>query len=134
MIGIKSIAYLVSTRILAGFVAIVPLYAMAILMSFVSAQIATTFLYGQSSGTYEHYFRTFLRADDVALSFAVAIIISIIVMLTHCYFGFYASGGPVGVGEAVGRSMRASLVTVSVVVLLAALARYGVDPNFNLTV
>jgi phospholipid/cholesterol/gamma-HCH transport system permease protein len=134
VMGIKSISYLVSTRILAGFVVIIPLYAMALIMSFLSAQITTTFFYGQSLGTYEHYFRTFLRPDDVMWSFVQAIIISVIVMINHCYFGFYASGGPVGVGEAVGRSMRASLVAIVVVVLLASLALYGVDPNFNLTV
>ncbi|MCB0935352.1 MAG: ABC transporter permease, partial [Mycobacterium sp.] len=51
-----------------------------------------------------------------------------------CYFGYNASGGPVGVGEAVGVSMRASLVAVAMLVLLASLALYGTDPNFNLTV
>jgi phospholipid/cholesterol/gamma-HCH transport system permease protein len=134
VMGIKSISYLVSTRILAGFVVIIPLYAMAIIMSFLSAQITTTFFYGQSLGTYEHYFRTFLRPDDVMWSFVQAIIISVIVMLNHCYFGYFAGGGPVGVGEAVGKSMRASLVAIVVVVLLASLALYGVNPNFNLTV
>ncbi|MCW2651690.1 MAG: hypothetical protein JWR32_2666 [Mycobacterium sp.] len=134
VMGIKSIAYLVSTRILAGFVVIIPLYAMAIIMSFLSAQITTTFFYGQSLGTYEHYFRTFLRPDDVMWSFVQAIIISIIVMLNHCYYGYYATGGPVGVGEAVGRSMRASLIAIVLVVLLASLALYGTNPNFNLTV
>jgi phospholipid/cholesterol/gamma-HCH transport system permease protein len=134
VMGIKSISYLVSTRILAGFVVIIPLYAMALIMSFLSAQVTTTFFYGQSLGTYEHYFRTFLRPDDVMWSFVQAIIISVIVMINHCYFGFYASGGPVGVGEAVGRSMRASLVAIVVVVLLASMALYGVNPNFNLTV
>jgi phospholipid/cholesterol/gamma-HCH transport system permease protein len=56
------------------------------------------------------------------------------VMITHCYYGYNASGGPVGVGEAVGRSMRFSLVSTVIVVLLTSLALYGVDPNFNLTV
>jgi phospholipid/cholesterol/gamma-HCH transport system permease protein len=134
VMGIKSISFLVSTRIVAGLVVIIPLYAMAIIMSFLSAQITTTFFYGQSIGTYEHYFRTFLRPDDVGWSFVQAITISVIVMITHCYYGFYASGGPVGVGEAVGKSMRTSLVSVVVVVLLASLALYGVNPNFNLTV
>ena len=55
-------------------------------------------------------------------------------MLNHCYYGYFASGGPVGVGEAVGRAMRASLVAMALVVLFVALALYGVDPNFNLTV
>jgi phospholipid/cholesterol/gamma-HCH transport system permease protein len=58
----------------------------------------------------------------------------VIVMVNHCYFGYNASGGPVGVGEAVGKSMRASLIAVVLVVLFASLALYGVNPNFNLTV
>jgi phospholipid/cholesterol/gamma-HCH transport system permease protein len=133
VMGIKSIAYLVSTRIMAGLVVIIPLYALAMLMSFVSPQVVTTLLYGQPSGTYDHYFRTFLRPEDVFWSFLQVIIIALIVMVTHCYYGYNASGGPVGVGEAVGRSMRFSLVSVQVVVLFAALALYGVNPNFNLT-
>lgn len=134
VMGIKSISYLVSTRIMAGFVVIIPLYAMAMILSFLSGQVTTTLFYGQSTGTYEHYFSTFLRPEDVFWSFVDAIIISVIVMLNHCYYGYFASGGPVGVGEAVGRAMRASLVAVALVVLLVALALYGVDPNFNLTV
>ena len=40
----------------------------------------------------------------------------------------------VGAGEAAGRSMRFLLVSVQVVVLAAALALYGANPNFALTV
>jgi len=134
VMGIKSISYLASTRIMAGLVVIIPIYAMAIIMCFLSPQITTTVLYGQSNGTYEHYFRTFLRPDDVFWSFLEAIIITAVVMITHCFYGYNAGGGPVGVGEAVGRSMRFSLVSVQVVVLSAALALYGVNPNFALTV
>jgi phospholipid/cholesterol/gamma-HCH transport system permease protein len=134
VMGIKSISYLVSTRIMAGFVVIIPLYAMAMILSFLSGQVTTTLFYGQSTGTYQHYFQTFLRPGDVFWSFIDAVIISVIVMVNHCYYGYFASGGPVGVGEAVGRAMRASLVAVAMVVLLVALALYGVDPNFNLTV
>ncbi|OSC42020.1 MlaE family ABC transporter permease [Mycobacterium decipiens] len=134
VMGIKSISFLASTRIMAGLVVIIPLYALAMIMSFLSPQITTTVLYGQSNGTYEHYFQTFLRPNDVFWSFLEALIITAIVMISHCYYGYAAGGGPVGVGEAVGRSMRFSLVSVQVVVLFAALALYGVDPNFNLTV
>lgn len=134
VMGIKSISYLVSTRLVASAVVIIPLYAMALIMAFASAQLTTTLLYGQSGGTYEHYFHTFLRPNDVFWSFLEVIIISVIVMINHCYFGYNCSGGPVGVGEAVGRSMRASLVVVQFVVLFASLALYGTNPNFNLTV
>jgi phospholipid/cholesterol/gamma-HCH transport system permease protein len=134
VMGVKSVAFLASTRIIAAIVVILPLYGLAMVMAFLSPQLVTTVLYGQSSGTYNHYFRTFLRPDDVFWSFVVAALIAVIVMITHCYYGYTAAGGPVGVGEAVGRSMRFSLVAVVVVAMLASLALYGVDPNFNLTV
>ena len=134
VMGVKSLSFLVSTRLIAGMVVIIPLYAMAILLSFLSAQLVTTLFYGQSVGTYEHYFHTFLRVNDVMWSFLEVIIMSVVVLLNHCYFGYYASGGAVGVGEAVGRSMRTSLIAIVTVVLLFSLALYGTDPNFNLTV
>src|SRR6202022_1418235 len=134
VMGIKSVAFLVSTRLMAGLAVVVPLYAMALVMSFLSGQVVTTLFYGQSVGTYEHYFRTFLRTEDVFWSGAEVIVMAVIVMITHCYYGYNASGGPVGVGEAVGRSMRFSLVSTVIVVLLTSLALYGIDPNFNLTV
>ena len=134
VMGVRSIAFLASTRIVAAGVVIVPLYGMAMVMAFLSPQLVTTVLYGQSSGTYNHYFRTFLRLDDVFWSFVQAVVIAVIVMITHCYYGYTASGGPAGVGEAVGRSMRFSLAAVVAVAMAASLALYGVDPNFNLTV
>jgi phospholipid/cholesterol/gamma-HCH transport system permease protein len=134
VMGINSISYLASTRLVAGLVAIVPLYCGLVGVAFISPQLTTTWLYRQSHGTYEHYFRTFLRPEDVWWSFVESVIIMVVVMVTHCYYGYTAGGGPVGVGEAVGRSMRFSLVSVQVVVLLGTLAIYGVNPNFNLTV
>jgi phospholipid/cholesterol/gamma-HCH transport system permease protein len=134
VMGINSISYLTSTRLIAGLVAIIPLYCGLVVVAFLSPQLTTTLVYGQSHGTYEHYFRTFLRPEDVLWSFIEAVIIVVVVMVTHCYYGHNASGGPVGVGEAVGRSMRFSLVSVQVVVLLGTLAIYGVNPNFALTV
>lgn len=134
VMGVRSIAFLASSRIIAAVVVIVPLYALAMVMAFLSPALVTTFLYGQSSGTYNHYFRTFLRPEDVFWSFVEAVVIALIVMITHCYYGYTASGGPVGVGEAVGMSMRFSLAAIVIVAMLASLALYGVDPNFNLTV
>ncbi len=134
VISVKSISYLASTRIIAGLIVIIPLYAMAIIATFLSPQVTTTILYGQSHGTYEHYFRTFLRPEDVFWSFGEVILMAAIIMISHCYYGYNATGGPVGVGEAVGRSMRFSLVSVELVILLAELALYGVNPNFALTV
>jgi len=58
--------------------------------------------------------------------------VAIVVMLVHTYYGYTASGGPAGVGEAVGRAVRASLVSTIFVLLLVSLAVYGQSGNFHL--
>ncbi|GGL13130.1 ABC transporter permease [Nocardia jinanensis] len=132
VMAIRSISYVVSTRVISGLIVIIPLYSIAVLMSFLSSQLYTTLLAGQSSGVYNHYFYTFLRPTDLMWSFVQAIAMALTVMLIHCYYGFNAAGGPAGVGYAVGRAVRASLVAVVMVTLLVSLAVYGTTGNFNL--
>ena len=67
VMGIRSITYLASTRIIAGVLVVIPLYAVAVLMSFIAAKFRTIYIYGQSRGVYEHYFSTFLRPTDLVL-------------------------------------------------------------------
>jgi len=133
VMGIRSIAYLASSRVAAGVVVVVPLYCVAVLMSFIAARFGTTVIYGQSAGVYDHYFFTFLNPTDLLWSFLQAITMALTVMVIHTYYGFSATGGPAGVGEAVGRAVRASLVVVVFVTLVISLSVYGSSGNFNLS-
>ncbi|PND54417.1 ABC transporter permease [Mycobacterium sp. ENV421] len=130
--AIPSMVFLVSTRIVAGMVSIAPLYAIAVILSFLASQYTTVTLLGQSAGLYEHYFSTFLNPIDLMWSFAQAILMAIAILLIHTYFGFYASGGPSGVGVATGDAVRTSLVVLVSVTLLISLAIYGSEGRFNL--
>jgi phospholipid/cholesterol/gamma-HCH transport system permease protein len=131
--AINSVAYLVSTRLIAGLIAIIPLYSLSVLAAFFAARFTTVFINGQSAGLYDHYFNTFLIPTDLLWSFLQAIAMSIAVMLVHTYYGYNASGGPVGVGIAVGKAVRTSLVVVVVITLFISLAVYGGSGNFNLS-
>ncbi|MGV0835207.1 ABC transporter permease [Mycolicibacterium thermoresistibile] len=131
VMGIRSIAYLASSRVIAGVVVVVPLYCVAVLMSFFAARSGTTVIYGQSSGVYDHYFNTFLNETDLIWSFLQAVIIGIAIMLVHTYYGFTASGGPAGVGEAVGRAVRTSLVAAALITMFVSLALYGQSGDFQ---
>ncbi len=131
VMGVRSVAYLASTRVVAGVIVVVPLYCVAILAAYWSARFSTTFVYGQSTGVYDHYFRTFLNPTDLIWSFFQAVAMAAVIMLVHTYYGFFTSGGPAGVGEAVGRSVRTSLIAAVFVVLLLALAIYGQSGNFH---
>ncbi|MGE2835173.1 MlaE family ABC transporter permease [Mycobacterium sp. SMC-4] len=131
--GIPPVEYLVSTRIVAGMVAIAPLYSIAVILSFLASQFTTVVIFGQSGGLYDHYFDTFLNPIDLLWSFLQAILMAIAILLVHTYFGYFASGGPSGVGAAVGNAVRTSLVVVVSVTLLVSLSIYGSNGNFNLS-
>jgi phospholipid/cholesterol/gamma-HCH transport system permease protein len=133
VMGIRSIAYLASTRVLAGVIVVMPLYCIAVIMAFTATRVGTTAVYGQSTGVYDHYFNTFLNPWDLIWSFVQAVAMAIVVMLVHTYYGFTAHGGPAGVGEAVGRAVRTSLIAAVTVTVLVSLAIYGQSGNFNLS-
>ena len=125
VMGVRAIAFLASSRVLAGVIVVIPLYCVAVLAAFLSTRVLTTIAYGQSVGVYDHYFRTFLYPVDLVWSFVLALSMAILIMLVHTYYGFNASGGPAGVGEAVGRAVRTSLVSSAVLTVFLSLALYG---------
>ncbi len=131
--AVRSVSYLVSTRIVAGLVAIIPLYSLSVLASFFAARFVTVFLSGQSRGLYDHYFATFLVPTNLLWSFLQAIVMAVAVMLVHTYYGYNASGGPVGVGVATGDAVRLSLIVVVVITLFISLAVYGARSGFTLS-
>jgi phospholipid/cholesterol/gamma-HCH transport system permease protein len=132
VIGIRSVSYLAATRVLAGTIVVFPLYALALITGFLAARFGTTAIYGQAPGVYDHYFRTFLNTSDLLWSFFSTIVMIFVVMLICTYYGYTASGGPAGVGEAVGRAVRASMVVGAVILMAVTLAVYGQSGNFRL--
>jgi phospholipid/cholesterol/gamma-HCH transport system permease protein len=133
VMGIRTITYLVSTRVVAGVVVTIPLWTVATLAGYLATRTLVVLAFGQAPGVYDHYFHTYLQPTDLIYSMLQVIGTAITVMLVHTYYGFNASGGPAGVGEAVGRSVRASLVVAISVTLAVAMAAYGVSGNFHLS-
>ena len=133
VMGIRPVTYLASTRIVAGVVAVVPIYTVAVLMSFLATRFGTTVIYGQSRGVYDHYFSTFLQPTDLLWSFVEALSMAAAVMAVHTYYGYTVTGGPAGVGEAVGRAVRLSITAGVFILLTITLSVYGQSGNFHLS-
>jgi phospholipid/cholesterol/gamma-HCH transport system permease protein len=123
--AVRPIPSLVSTRVIAGVLAVVPLYLAGLFSSYFATRLVVTTSFGQSSGTYDHYFHLFLPPGDVLLSLLKAVLFAVMVILVHCYYGFTATGGPGGVGVAVGRAVRAAIVLVTVSDFFISLAFWG---------
>ncbi len=132
VMAIPSLPFLVTTRIIGGLIAIIPLYVVGLLSSYFATRLTVTQFFGQSSGTYDHAFNLFLPPGDVLWSFGKVLIFAIVVILVHCYHGYTASGGPAGVGVAVGRAVRTSIVAINVIDLFLSMAIWGTTTTVRL--
>jgi phospholipid/cholesterol/gamma-HCH transport system permease protein len=125
VMGVDSVVYLVSTRVWAAMITMVPLYLAALFASYLATEVVVTQFFTLSAGVYQHYFELFLPPIDIFYSFMKAMLFAVVVTLVHCYYGYYATGGPAGVGQAAGRAIRVSIIAVVVLNLLLSLIFWG---------
>ncbi|NMD56399.1 MULTISPECIES: ABC transporter permease [Tsukamurella] len=124
-LGLRSVSFVVTTRVLAGLIAVVPVYLITLILSWLSCAWVVKSVYSMPSGTYDHYFSQFVSGSDIVFSVIKVAVFLTAVIIIHCYQGFFASGGPEGVGTASGRAIRASLVAVVVLNLVMTVALWG---------
>jgi phospholipid/cholesterol/gamma-HCH transport system permease protein len=132
VMAVPSLPFLVTTRIIAGFIAVIPLYIIGLLSSYLASYAIVVYYYHDSAGTYSHYFHLFLPPLDVIWSFLKVLVFAVVIILTHCYFGYTASGGPAGVGVAVGRAVRLAIVAINVVDFFLSFAIWGSNTSVRL--
>jgi phospholipid/cholesterol/gamma-HCH transport system permease protein len=125
VMAIPSIPYLVTTRIVAAFTTIIPLYLVGLFGSYIATQYTVTIFFGQSSGTYQHYFSQFLRNIDIFYSVLKVMVFTIFITIIHTYYGYNASGGPAGVGRATARAIRATTVIIAASDVLMTMLFWG---------
>lgn len=129
VMAVPSVPFLVTTRVIAGVVAIIPIYTIGLLSSFAAARLNVTLINGLPGGTYDHYFNLFLPVSDVLYSYVKVMVFALVIILIHCYYGYSAKGGPAGVGIAVGRSVRLSIVSSAILDFFLTLVLYGTETS-----
>ncbi|MBV9283996.1 MAG: ABC transporter permease [Acidimicrobiia bacterium] len=125
VMGLPSMRYLVSTRLIASMIVVLPLYVIGLYIMLLTTKFTSVVLFHVPSGTYSEYFNLYLQRLDVFYSVVKIFIFIAIVTFIHCTYGFYASGGPEGVGRAVGRSVRLSVTLIFVLNFFLSMMFWG---------
>jgi phospholipid/cholesterol/gamma-HCH transport system permease protein len=128
--GLRPIPFVVGTRLIGGMLCVIPGYLLTLVATFFILETVVVVFNGEPGGTYDHYFIQFLTPIDLLYSLIKATTYCIAATLIHCYYGYFASGGPVGVGEASGRAVRTSLVTIMVLDFTTTVLLWGLKPEF----
>jgi phospholipid/cholesterol/gamma-HCH transport system permease protein len=128
--GIPPVTFLAATRLLAAWMTLPFVYLGAIGVMFFSSWIAVVQQIGEtSSGGYLLIFWMFQNPPDLVFSLIKGMVMATVIVLVGCYYGYTASGGPVGVGTATAKSMVLNIVLVHVIGMMGTLVFWGANPR-----
>ena len=130
VMGLSSMTFLCATRLLAAMIVLPFMYLTAVGAGFLASYLAVVQQIGEvSSGGFFLLFWMFQNPPDLLYSLIKGMAMAIVIVLVGCYYGYTASGGPVGVGTATAKSMVLNTVAVHVVGMLGTQVFWGFNPN-----
>jgi phospholipid/cholesterol/gamma-HCH transport system permease protein len=130
VMGIDSVVFLCATRLLAAWIVLPFMYIGAIGVAFTASYLAVVKQLGfVSSGGYLLIFWAFQNPGDLLFSLTKGMCMATAIVLVACYYGYNASGGPVGVGTATAKSMVLNLVLVTLIGMLGTQVFWGGNPR-----
>src|ERR1019366_1831852 len=124
VMGIDSITFLCATRLLAAWIVLPFMYVSAIGVAYLASYVAVVDQVG-----YLLVFWQFQNPGDVLFSLTKGMFMATAVVLVGCYYGYKASGGPVGVGTATAKSMVLNIVLVNLIGMLGSQVFWGANPR-----
>src|SRR3954462_691304 len=130
VMGISSITFLCATRLLAAWMVLPFMYLAAVGAGYFASYIAVVQQIGEvSQGGYFLIFWMFQNPPDLLFSLVKGMCMAIVIVVVGCYYGYTASGGPVGVGTATAKSMVFNTVAVHLIGMLGTQLFWGANPN-----
>ncbi|GAA4757564.1 ABC transporter permease [Gordonia alkaliphila] len=129
VMAIRSVPFLATTRMIAAMVCVLPIYMIGLLASYIATRLVVVWFNGESPGTYDYYFHLALTPTDLLYSAIKAVVFAAIVTLVHCSYGYFASGGPEGVGQAAGRALRTSILAIGIFDVIFTFGLWGLVPQ-----
>ena len=130
VMGIRSIPYLIGTRLLAGLIVTPFLWVTSLSLNFWAAYLFNVkLLQTASAGAFQYFLFLFQNTHDFLISVSWGTFLMAMVIVVAGYYGFTAKGGPVGVGRNTAQSMLVNLVLISLTALMLVQLFYGNAPN-----
>jgi phospholipid/cholesterol/gamma-HCH transport system permease protein len=130
VMGINSITFLCATRLLAAWLVLPFMYIAAVGAGFFASYLAVVQQIGEvSSGGFFLIFWMFQNPPDLLYSVLKGMFMATAIVLVGCYYGYNASGGPVGVGTATAKSMVMNIVLVHLIGMLGTQLFWGANPR-----
>jgi phospholipid/cholesterol/gamma-HCH transport system permease protein len=128
--GVPAVPFLVTTRMIAALMVIPLMYVFALATSYLGSFIVQHYQIGVvSDGIYSAYFWRYSNLLDLFYSMVKAVIFAFLVISVGLYYGYHVTGGAVGIGRSVAKTMAVSLLLTTVVNAVLTNIFWGHTPN-----
>src|SRR5215207_9368459 len=130
VMGIDSVLFLCATKLLASWMVLPFVYIASVGAAFFASYLVVVQQIGDvSSGGFFLIFWMFQNPPDLIYSLVKGMAMATVIVLVGCYYGYHASGGPVGVGSATAKSMVVNIVLVHLIGMLGTQIFWGANPR-----
>jgi phospholipid/cholesterol/gamma-HCH transport system permease protein len=130
VMGVPPVSFLCATRLLGAWIALPFVYLVGIGVMYTASYFAVVKQVADvSSGGYSLIFWMFQDPTDLMFSLIKGMTMATVIVLVGCYYGYTASGGPVGVGTATAKSMVFNIVAVHILGMLGTVIFWGANPR-----
>jgi phospholipid/cholesterol/gamma-HCH transport system permease protein len=130
VMGVPPITFLCASRLLAAWLVLPLIYLVGIGLMYAASYFVVVEQIGDvSAGGYTLIFWMFQDPTDVIFSLIKGMTMATVIVLVGCYYGYTATGGPVGVGTATAKSMVFNIVAVHIIGMLGTLVFWGANPR-----
>lgn len=132
VMGVDSHTYLISTRLWGALLAAFPLIVFCVAATFLGGWLAAiAFSDVVSLGSFSQYFWRSLIAIDFVYALIKGTVLVMLTTLICTSLGYRASGGPVGVGLAVGKALDLSIVSGALINLALSYLFWGLTDTLK---
>jgi phospholipid/cholesterol/gamma-HCH transport system permease protein len=130
VMGIPPVTFLCATRLLGAWIALPFMYLVGIGVMYSASYLSVVQQVGDvSSGGFLLIFWMFQNPGDLLFSLIKGMVMATAIVSVGCYYGYTASGGPVGVGTATAQSMAVNIVLVHIIGMLGTVIFWGSTPR-----
>src|ERR1700748_2261460 len=130
VMGISGVTFLCATRLVGSMLVLPFVFLCSIGAGFFASYLVVVQQIGDvSSGGFFLIFWQFQNPPDLLYSLIKAMTMATVIVLVGCYYGYNASGGPVGVGTATAKSMVVNIVAVHLIGMLGTQLFWGANPR-----
>jgi phospholipid/cholesterol/gamma-HCH transport system permease protein len=128
--GVNPMSFVVGTRLIGAIIYVPVAVTVGLVGGYLGSYFqAVTVYHSTAPGTFSHFNWASQNLTDNLQAYLNMGSMAIFIVIVSCFYGYFAKGGPAGVGAACARSLLVNIVIVHVIATFWVFIFFGINPS-----